>query len=617
MQGLQKDKPLGEWLHENLERDLDDRRSPWRDKIDRLGKLRLGMHKPNGLYPGAPNTVEPIIDENVRSVTSAENQIIWSSRQICNFVPMNPESTQLKAEAEIAFNSMLTYMLQIRAKLNAILDQKNDSGFAIAKTITNDVDYGRMMGTPGLLPDFERVEVFDFIVPMGTKLLRDAERLCHVMTYNERQLRKEGRDKGWDPQALKSIIKTCKQSDDDSDDEGHERRVSDMEAYSSEETYRIWECYYFTDDSEKRVCTFCPDAPEYILQNLPWTWYAVEPGTTETVPEIDPLSGQPLIDMFGMPVMKEVEVPAVERPWPFVQFRFEDRSDDFYDTRGISEMLRDNQNMATQFARLRAMGYDFWARPVFEGSRGAMETFGFRPGEMLPPGVRPVQMPSVDPSLSYSADVEKASAARRVGSQAGSLSSVDSTRDRKTATEVKQESFTTTLLGRDAIMRFSEPLGELFQQMWDFLVHNPVQLPKLTMRNRNMTNEGMAEDVIFKGIFSVQPAANSRAMNPDMILQQLIGVQPYIGMGQQAGIVRTDQLLKFVVDQINPQITDQIILDVGQTPLEQLVQQMGRQVQKNTQYIQAAAEEDMYADQLAQAQKEVQQSMPHSGEGTE
>ena len=51
--------------------DLQDR-DRWERKQDRTIRKRLGVRKRNAIYPGAPNFVEPIIDDNVRSITSAE-----------------------------------------------------------------------------------------------------------------------------------------------------------------------------------------------------------------------------------------------------------------------------------------------------------------------------------------------------------------------------------------------------------------------------------------------------------------------------------------------------------------------------------------------------------------
>ena len=118
-------------LHKKINKDLSSREQ-WRETVIRLRRARLGERKKQLAYPGAPNFIEPIIDDNVRSVTSTENQILWSSRYLAHFIPLDSKAQDLKRKAEVAFDTLLRFSTDFRSKIETSLDSKNADGMAVA-----------------------------------------------------------------------------------------------------------------------------------------------------------------------------------------------------------------------------------------------------------------------------------------------------------------------------------------------------------------------------------------------------------------------------------------------------------------------------------------------------
>ena len=558
-------------LHREINKDLD-RRRVWRENVLRLRRLRLGERKKRLLYPNAPNFVEPIIDDNVNSITSSEIQILFQSRYLAHFIPLSDDARKLKRKAEVAFDTLLRFSLDFRAKVESLLDSKNEDGMAIAKMIENKTAYPDLYDMEGTIPDFEDVDPLDIIVPTVTKELRKAEMAAHIMRFTENEYRMRAKDAGW--KNTEAVIERCKRQEIHQNDNrfGAPLMVGRNFSDPSRDQIVIWEVYH-RRNSDRLVTITCPDAPDIEVHEFPWKW----PDKIEFEITLDPNTGE----------LEEIEevIEQPERRWPLFQFRFEGRSRFYYDVRGVAHLVEDNQKAATQFLNLKGVQYDFYGKPLLEGGSGTtgLSKFRWRPGEKLPKGVTIAQMPKVDSMFNFDADLERAAAQRRVGSSQGSLSSILSQgRDRKTATEVSREARIDDGLSISAIARFSEPFGELFNEMWRFLRHNPVPLPMID--NRTMTMEGQTQNEIFEASFLVRPASSSRNVNPDFVLAQISQLAPFF---KDNPAIRNTELTRFAFDQIDPHLTEKLVIsEEGETALEQQLAQLQQQVQEMGKFVQ-------------------------------
>lgn len=587
-----------------LRRDLSDSK-PYRDKWVNWERWRLGesTRKVTPPYPNAPSHVEPIIDDNVCAITSSESSILWSTRVIAVFLPLTAEALQVKRKAEAAFDTLLRLTLSLRSKIENLFDTKNERGMGIAGLTVNN------RAVRGVnLPDFEPIPPANIIVPTRTKRMRDADRVCQIIQYSEREFREKAKTRGW--QNVELVISYLQEngklgmgSVGDDEDGEDQVKLGLVDGETSSETITIWHTYHYTEvetgEPKAWVTIFCKDCPEHVLDSYAWAW----PDEIQTVDSTDE---------YGNPIPTTVTVPGEDRPWPYVQFRYENRSEYFYNVRGIAKKLHDAQAYASANMTAKSIFMDYCCKPFTKGG-SSLQAFQWRPGENLPPDVELVIPPRVDPIFDYNMDQARAAAARRVGAPQGPFSSLDKSKSAKTATEVTQTALQHNMQASDAVERFAEPLGELFDMMWQYLKHYPVPLPAV----RGQTAEIVSPE-IFQHPFLVVPGISGRSANPDLVLRQIQALSQIFGVFEQAKMhVRGNELAAFLFDQLDPKLTPMLVVDPeqagaqGGAPIEQQVatiaallsgnKQEGQiglmeQTHNNAQMLNALAQESLVAD---------------------
>ena len=587
-----------------VERDLDDRKD-WSERVENNLTYRLGERrsKPKRWYQGQPDYVDAIIDENVRTATSREIRTLFdASARMAVFLPLTEEGQPHTRKMEAAFDTMLRLMLGIRSKLATLFDMKNNIGMATALVTENSTAYQKFMGQPGRLPDFEPVDPRNIVVPTRTTDLQGADRLCHIARYSVEAFKRKARSMRWSETAVKRIVDSTSDKDDEGDMtrssqgvesgssihgvpttfEKDEMKVSDNEV--------VVHNYYHYRDGTKWRCTYCPDVTDddAILSEVPWIW-----GNGE------------------------------ERDFPVVQFKFEDRSMDYYDARGIADLTISDQEIASAYTNLRQMHWDFHAIPMVTGAKDGQHSFRLAPGAKLPDGVQFLPAPRLDSGLVLEEDRHAAKAARRAGSGQGSIQSAGKGGERKTATEVMNQSNIETEFNNDGVARFAEGVSDLFQQMWDFVRHNPVHLPMLQVSGQEEGGAGGR----FSGLLDpetmgipvlVQSSPHHQSASPLFQLQQILSLQS-VWAGNP--FVKMDELTRYMFDLITPRMAGRLVVDPSaqgeegmpsletrQGIIEESVGQMGEQVRLMQGFIQKKAEREV-EDGMADEEFEQQQRM--------
>ena len=62
-------------------------RQDWKDEWRAIEQIRLGQRNKIGIYPGAPNWVDPIVDVNVARVTEIEHTSLFTPRAVMSDWP--------------------------------------------------------------------------------------------------------------------------------------------------------------------------------------------------------------------------------------------------------------------------------------------------------------------------------------------------------------------------------------------------------------------------------------------------------------------------------------------------------------------------------------------------
>ena len=517
-------------------------RSEWKDEWRALEQIRLGRRPKSGIYPGAPNWIDPIVDVNVARVTEIEHTSLFTPRYLAHFIPHSPEGVQFKRVLEMAFDHLLKITLRVGTTLNTLLDEKNQGGMSVAKQVMDFESYGRVFGQDVAIPTFVHMHPLNVIVPPDTQHMQDAVRITDVHQYQLNTFRKVAKQRRW--KNAEKLIEALGHTDQENgsetrdDEDFYRSKLVLIEQEIHIATVAVYESYFLDDKGRKQVLIFSPDHPEIILDKFPHVW------------TLGPREGQ-------------------DKRWKHDQFRYEDRNDYYQDTRGISHLLKDNQQAASQFLNIKGTHYDMASYPMFENDGSAVNVNKLRPGPgvILPKGIKFAQFPRIDPTFNNDADIERARAAQRVGSTIGSEGSVSRGRDRKTATEVNSEQQNSSLMSAGSLMRFTRPLSSIYSNMWEELQANPVALPIVSLETGEI--EGFIDPEVFKLPFTIISSANSRNSDPAFMNSQL---GPLLQLLQNFPEINSGPIVKRFLSNIDPQLADEA---VGQEGQSQLTQQVG------------------------------------------
>jgi len=548
-----------------------------------------------------------LIDDQVTQLTGVTMSVIWETQPLAVFTPEGMAGMEMKADVEVAFDAFLRRTRGLRSRLGTLVDSCNDTGISFAKFMTLPDDSGR------LLPTFDEVSALDVVVPVVTRKLADADRICHISRYTTREFKSAGWAGGWSLDAVEKVLgyyRTPKSeravltpgpadrpyggSGSDSDDWGEDRGrfIGSVLGDSGDgDLIEVLEVYHWRDGEEPSEpprrwrITFPACNPEWVLREDAWRW----PGYAVTENVVDPAS--------GAVVSSTTEITGDDdRPWPFVQFRFEDRSQEVYDCRGASRKLRTDQNEACAYRTAKAVMVDYTCKPFVKGGTKPPATFKWRPGDWLgPDGQEIVTNANISPIFDYSTDMLRAIASRRVGSAGGSLSSADKSKDSRTATEVKTLVSVTGTLSRDQLERFCEPLADLFKMMWEWLRRNPVDLFAVQADNSIKP----VPEAVYQLPWTITVGATSYTEHSSMVAQRIRSIAEMMKAVPQAGqFIRGDRLALLLTKMIDPRVSKDIVVDPtqagpgGSAPIEQQVAMMGQQLGAVTQYLGAIAQGD-------------------------
>lgn len=558
-------------------------RGEWLSRIDANRKLRFAKkNTAKELYKGAPNLSEPIIDDMIREIRTAEVTLFWNSPQLASFIGVGEQGTEFAQTAQRIFDTHLRNTKRFRRMLSSSVDMRLEIGMSIAKLVEIEGDGG--IRTAGI----QIVDPRNIVVPTSCEDIEKAKRICQIikLTLDEfdsmRQL-----NPNWDEEKCKQLRETSLESykkrsgtsSVGSSSQGRDRgQYKDGELPINETLIELWEVYYFSDIG-RRKCVMGADTNYIVLEDSPWTYERLMRPIT-SVPQIYGTNGE-----MQTPYLED-SVP--DRPFPFVQFRQED-SEGFYNTRGIGELLEQDQKEASVLRTTRAVAIDFSGKPFFRKGTGARANkFGFRAGEEIDAEEAVVWFQSPTAEHVYLQQFAESKAARRAGSPLGALSSVDPKRDKKTATEVMTQNRVSGGVSSDSVDRFAECWADLFEMMWIYNSRQAVLRGKSGMVTGDAVPLGvwMAEYVISAGI-------SGRTANQWQVLQNIQAIAPILQLFPAiAQYVKADELGKFAFGLVSDELARKMFVSegAGGAPIEVQLKQIAQVVGQHDKFLQALAQ---------------------------
>ena len=597
-------------LRRNVLSDIADRQT-WASKQDEIARRRLSARPTNKTKPyvGAPNFVEPIIDDNVREKTDQEISMLLNAPVMAHAMPLRAKlSAKDRNALEHGFDTYLRNVIEIRPIIEEGIDTKNERGFTVFEVIRSKNNRLNID-----LPVPAVRDPKDVIVPTDTQHPQDAERITRVIRLSPLGLRTEVAKNEWNEDAAKEIIRRIKsggRSDNGSEEEPIHEVTADLVGIATSETENssdgqrsikeivIWQVYHYADkddfarddeliEDRRMVTVFCPDVTDVVIAEFPWR----EKDEQIAMPEGFKLDEVINARGEGREPNFAISTPGKDKPWPIAQPRHESRANFWYDSRGLGELLMDNQIKATQMQNAKAVLTDFYAAPMYSGDVRNSGNMSFRPGSRVPSNFSWVTPPQISPQFDFDVNQERMTAGKRAGAQGQNLFSGDVGRQKveKTAAEVNTESARINMVSSASVDRFNTPMGQLFQLIWEDLKRIRPTLPILV----NNEFEGEMDPSLFDLEILWLPASSSKTLNPELQLQRSVGMANFAMSLAPSGLaVNPESIFNTVSSYWDSQLTSDWVVNPqeagpqGQPPVFQAIQGIQQQMQQISQVLQ-------------------------------
>lgn len=507
-------------------------RAIWNRRDDTFVEYRMGKRgKKNKPYKGAPNPVVNILDDVVSERTDQELSMMLNTPLLAKFTPVTDGvPPEIVMAAQQGFDSFLRSIDRIRLKKDVLLDTKNLRGFSVAK-ITRRED-----PLWGLVPNTEPVDPKDCIVPMDTKVpaSQKAERMAFIIRLSPREVKDKEKDSGW--KHTKEILNELKsQGDGDSysNESDHDEEnilkikqkiiginVSDY----AHQTIVFYETFHYATawdvkqsgnekvkEGDACVSYVCPDVPKFATKVMPWTKAKEVPLT------LDEIINERQKTQEETREPKTTKTIQVKKSWFGIQYRFENRSLDWYDVRGLGHKNIDNHITATKLKKKKLIFSDYSTNPMYQDDGSSVDNeqnIAPAPGKKLPKGITPAAMWVQPGQIDFDIDAEKREASQRSGAGNSLYSAaVSSSRKlEKTATQQKSEDAQRAMLSSASVDRVNDPDIEHFAMLWSELKELKVKLPMI----HNGKLQGFAPMEVYDYDYMIMPATSQKHLNPEL-----------------------------------------------------------------------------------------------------
>ena len=455
-------------LHDSINRDIKDR-TKWEQRQALWYEMRhQGLRRQNKPWKNAADLHFPMADSIVERLKPFYYMQIVGMDTISSFVPMRQQDQGMTVTAERWFD----YQMKERT-------------YFLTEALTW-VDHGLMAGRSAIKvywdtekkrAQFDAIDPMMIVVPDRTKSLQDSERIVHIMQMTLESFKSDKRFSDVDVNMLQS--KRGKVGNSEERDIKVFRREGIN--YQADKTKIIvWEVYE-RKDGKISVQTFCPEAPD-------------------------------------MDLRATMELDYNHDQYPFVDFSYEIKDKGWYSPRGVCEIVAPFESSLCKMWNDKHDAMALYNSPMFRSERDIPNAANIRhhPGQILPVGLVPVQMPS--PPISWDTEIQatRQIAEQRIGMPDFGVQSMYDRGDRRTATEINAIS---GMMAESNDLRarvFRLSLGAVYRQTWSlFLQYNKKDLD---FRYREDTGRMDADS--FMGDYVIEPKGGPDSQNRALKLQQ-------------------------------------------------------------------------------------------------
>jgi hypothetical protein len=503
-----------------------EQRSPWELRQTRWYELRHhGLRRTNKPWPKAADLHWPLIDTAIEKLKPLFLQQALGMDVVASFVPMRQQLNAYTKVAEDWFNYKIREKTNFVDEVLSWVDYTLMSGRGVMKCFWNPGD--KRVG-------FEAVDPMYFVVPPYTTDLQDADWAVHVMPMSVNAYKRMAGQFGWksDSRTIEKIRGNPQEDDNipGAAEENDAKQLREGITYTSNtDGVIVWEVYRKRDDGVWEVYLYSPAAVDLDLR--------------------DPM-----------------ELPYDHGQLPFVDFPYEIKDKGWFSPRGVCEILAPFELSMTSMWNHKHDAMTLYNRPLFRAERELPNSINlrFQPGQILPYGVAPVQMPQPPVSFDQELNQTRAVAENRIGSPDYAMGSVMSGgSDRRTATEIQSINAQAMQSGDLRARLFRMALGKLYRQAWNLYV----QYDSKSLRYRFAEDSLEADPVALHDQYELEPKGGMDMVSRQMMVQQAINRKQLFMNSPWVDQVELD---KSIMELDDPSLVKRLLRDPGQKQQDEL-----------------------------------------------
>ena len=501
-------------------------RSPWELRQTRWYELRHhGLRRTNKPWPKAADLHWPLIDTAIEKLKPLFLQQALGMDVVASFVPMRQQLNAYTKVAEDWFNYKIREKTNFTDEVLSWVDYTLMSGRGVMKCFWNPGD--KRVG-------FEAVDPMYFVVPAYTTDLQDADWAVHVMPMSVPAYKRMAGQFGWksDSKTIEKIRGNPQQDDNipGAATEDDAKQLREGITYTNNtDGVIVWEVYRKRDDGVWEVYLYSPAAVDMDLR--------------------DPM-----------------ELPYDHGQLPFIDFPYEIKDKGWFSPRGVCEILAPFELSMTSMWNHKHDAMTLYNRPLFRAERELPNSINlrFQPGQILPYGVAPVQMPQPPVSFDQELNQTRAVAENRIGSPDYAMGSVMSGgSDRRTATEIQSINAQAMQSGDLRARLFRMALGKLYRQAWGLYV----QYDSQSLRYRFAEDSLEADPVALHDQYELEPKGGMDMVSRQMMVQQAINRKQLFMNSPWVDQVELD---KSIMELDDPSLVKRLLRDPGQKAADEL-----------------------------------------------
>jgi len=261
-----------------------------------------------------------------------------------------------------------------------------------------------------------------------------------------------------------------------------------------------------------------------------------------------------------------MELPYDHGHLPFVDFPYEIKDKGWFSPRGVCEILAPFELSMTSMWNHKHDAMTLYNRPLFRAERELPNSINlrFQPGQILPYGVAPVQMPQPPVSFDQELNQTRAVAENRIGNPDYGMASVMSGgTDRRTATEIQSINAQAMQSGDLRARLFRMSLAKLYRQAWSLYV----QYDSKGLRYRFAEDSLDADPVALHDQYELEPKGGMDMVSRQMMVQQAISRKQLFMNSPWVDQVELD---KSIMELDDPSLIKRLLRDPGQKAQDEL-----------------------------------------------